>query len=206
MDPPLSSPAELNGVTLEKLVYLPVSDSFISHLIRSAYSITTLPSPFELDDNDDSVLSLETFVKNLVIYSGSKASDVMGALVYLSRLRTRIRPTGKKPAYITHRIILASLILSSKYLNDHSMRNTDWAKCSIIDHCLCFSPAEVNCLERQMLHLLDWDLHITENDLLIELEPFQRPLRDTAYESYVRNYWNTVNSLLGNSLLIALEE
>ncbi|KAK3350308.1 hypothetical protein B0T25DRAFT_459701, partial [Lasiosphaeria hispida] len=145
------SPIKFNVVALEKFVYWLVSHNFISYLVWSAYSITTLLSPFEPDDNNDSVLSLENFVKNLIIYLGLKVLDLLGALVYLLRLRTCIWPIVKQQAYMTYRIILAFLILASKYLNNELMRNKEWAKCSIIDHCLCFSPAKVNWLEMLML-------------------------------------------------------
>jgi hypothetical protein len=44
-------------------------------------------------------------------------------------------------------------------------------------------------MERQLLHLLDWDLHFTEEDLYRELDPFLAPLRfDVAvrHEQYFR--------------------
>jgi len=71
------------------------------------------------------MLLLKTFVKNLIIYSSLKASDLIRVFIYLLRLRTYIRLTGKKLTYITYKIILASLILSSKYLNNHLIRNTN---------------------------------------------------------------------------------
>lgn len=48
-----------------------------------------------------------------------------------------------------HRIILACLIVSDKYLNDSPYRNKSWASNSIY-----FSLPEVNLMERQLLQLL----------------------------------------------------
>ena len=48
-----------------------------------------------------------------------------------------------------HRILLASLILSDKYLRDTPLRNKSWAVFGTY-----FSLAEVNLMERQLLYLL----------------------------------------------------
>lgn len=89
----------------------------------------------------------------------------------------------------THRIFLAALILSAKYLNDSSPKNKHWANYSNI-HCdgysFGFSRTEVNLMEKQLLFLLDWDLRITEEDLYRELDLFLAPIRDDIEAKYVR--------------------
>jgi len=186
------SHAELNAAALNSLLCQPVSQSLISRLVESACSIGSLPSSFGFYEDDDT-LSLENFLWTLTFYSGSTALDLMGALVYLSRLKTLIRPEAEKGAYTNHRYILVSLILASKYLNDQWLRNKDWARWGMIDNRLCFSPAQVNLMERQILDVLNWNLRITENDLLNELEPILCPIRERLYQQYVRNFWVAVN-------------
>jgi len=196
--------AELNAATLKSLLHQPVSQSLISYLVQSACSIGSLPSSFELDEDDDIILLLENFIRTLTIYSGSKASDLVKALMYLLKLKTRIRPKAEKQAYINHCFILASILLASKYLNDISLRNKDWAKCGIIDHHRCFSLAQVSRLERQILYILNWNLRITENDLLKELKPFLYPIRERLYQQYVQNFWANINNWLGGNLILTL--
>lgn len=66
-----------------------------------------------------------------------------------------------------HRVFLAALIISAKYLNDSSPKCKHWARYSTL-----FSVQEVNLCERQLLYLLDYDLRITDDDLLLHFSPF----------------------------------
>ena len=78
-----------------------------------------------------------------------------------------------------HRIFLAALILSAKFLNDSSPKNKHWAEYSNVRgfEPFGFSRTEVNLMEKQLLFLLDWDLNISEEDLYTHLEPFLAPIR-----------------------------
>jgi hypothetical protein len=51
--------------------------------------------------------------------------------------------------------------------SDSSPKNKHWARYAGL-----FSCAEVNLMEKQLLYLLDYDLRMTEDDLLIHFEPF----------------------------------
>jgi hypothetical protein len=89
----------------------------------------------------------------------------------------------------THRIFLASLILSAKYLNDSSPKNKHWATYSVIStdvYSFGFSRTEVNLMEKQLLFLLDWDLRISEEDLYRELDVFLAPIRQEIDERHLR--------------------
>jgi hypothetical protein len=60
-----------------------------------------------------------------------------------------------------HRVFLATLIVAAKYLNDSSPKCKHWARYGAL-----FSLAEVNLMEKQLLYLLDYDLRMTEDQLL----------------------------------------
>ena len=103
----------------------------------------------------------------------------MSSLVYLDRLRQRLPPVAKGMRCTVHRILLAALILAAKNLNDSSPKNKHWARYSCVRGYdgFGFSLTEVNLMEKQLLFLLDWDMRITQEDLLTHLEPFLSPIR-----------------------------
>ncbi|KAL2913612.1 PHO85 cyclin-1 [Polyrhizophydium stewartii] len=63
-----------------------------------------------------------------------------------------------------HRISLAALIVSEKYLCDVPMKNKSWSA-----HSILFSLEEVNLMERQFLQLLNFNTHVSENELYAQL-------------------------------------
>ena len=104
----------------------------------------------------------------------------MPALVYLRRIKSRLPNEVRGQPSTPHRVLLGSLILAAKYLNDISFKNKDWAKCSIIStpaYHFGFDLTDVNLIERQLLSLLDWDLRITEDDLYQVIDDFLCPIR-----------------------------
>jgi len=104
----------------------------------------------------------------------------MTSLVYLERLKQKLPPVAKGLRCTVHRIFLAALILSAKFLNDSSPKNKHWAEYSNVRgfEPFGFSRTEVNLMEKQLLFLLDWDLNISEDDLYTHLDPFLAPIRD----------------------------
>lgn len=157
--------------------------------------------------------SLEQFIRNLVWSSNVQVPTLMSTLVYLNRLKSRLQPEAKGLRCTAHRIFLAALILTAKYLNDSSPKNKHWAKytqiwddangprciapgcsqgsrCTRESHLRCpdfeFSKTEVNLMEKQLLMLLEWDLRVTQEDLYRELDIFLAPLREKIHERSLR--------------------
>ncbi|KAI1123270.1 hypothetical protein F5Y10DRAFT_56486 [Nemania abortiva] len=190
---------ELNAAALEQFVHSPVSHAMIFHLAKAASNVIQCdpnmmppppqyerappraPSPKAIRCDDSGLPTLEEFITQLVVSSNVQVPTLMSTLVYLTRLKSRLQPMAKGLRCTTHRIFLAALILSAKYLNDSSPKNKHWANYSHI-HCdgysFGFSRTEVNLMEKQLLFLLDWDLRITEEDLYRELDIFLAPIRD----------------------------
>lgn len=129
---------------------------------------------------------LDQFIANLVLHSKVRVPTLMSSLVYLGRLKVRLR-AHKGHRSTPHRIFLANLIITAKYLNDKSPLNRQWARYAFLgtmdadDGSLApdfhFSTAGVNVMERQLLCLLSWDLKIKNSDLYGEFEGFLRPIR-----------------------------
>ncbi|OTA62374.1 cyclin [Hypoxylon sp. EC38] len=201
--------SELNAAALEHFVYKPVSPAMIAYLARAARDVIQCdpnmmpppthksqyptpprtPSPKAIRCDDSGLPTLEEFITQLVRSSNVQVPTLMSTLVYLNRLKSRLQPMAKGLRCTTHRIFLAALILSAKYLNDSSPKNKHWATYSHMNtenFSFGFSRTEVNLMEKQLLFLLDWELRITEDDLYRELDPFLAPIRENLEASHAR--------------------
>ncbi|CAL8580247.1 PHO85 cyclin-1 [Xanthoria parietina] len=185
-----------NKAALDHFIMLPVSSSMVSYLADKARAVIRcedsplnkhmLPTPPSTPPQDDSrsplqpaLPSLEVFIQSLVDRSHVQVPTLMSSLIYLSRLQQRLPPVAKGMRCTVHRIFLASLILAAKNLNDSSPKNKHWARYTSVQGYdgFSFSLTEVNLMEKQLLHLLEWDLRINPEDLYTHLEPFLAPIR-----------------------------
>lgn len=157
---------------------------------RKAPTRSTLPSPpvtptkpgFQAgvgrkgnheDTGAGSLPPLERFLENIVNCSRIQAPTLLCTLVYLDRIQPKLPPLdpnvpNSRSPDVRHRVLLATIICASKYLNDSSPKNKHWAAYS---HSM-FHCEDVNAMELQMLEILGWELRLTEEECIRTFSTF----------------------------------
>lgn len=163
---------------LEDFVTYPVTREMVTYIAQKATDVIPC-APTDPNADPSSIPELDYFIACVVDRSHCQVPTLMTSLVFLDRLKERLPGVAQGLPCTRHRLFLAALILSAKYVNDSSPKNKHWAIYSHIDEYpgFGFSLTEVNLMEKQLLYLLDWDLIITESDLLIHFEPFLSQVR-----------------------------
>lgn len=123
--------------------------------------------------------SLMTFINRLVRYTNVYTGTLMTTLVYLERLKQKLPRNAQGLPCTRHRIFLSCLILASKFHNDSSPKNVHWAKYT--DG--LFSVTDVNLMERQLLYLLNWDLRVSNDEMVEQLGKFLEPIKEDLIRS-----------------------
>ncbi|CAO3623380.1 unnamed protein product [Cunninghamella echinulata] len=125
-----------------------------SSTIKNEYSSTTTTTATTC------IPPLHDFIDLLTQRSRTKTGTLLIAFILLNRLSYRLGYVTTGMASAPQRIFLASLIISTKLINDTSPKNKHWMTFAN-DY---FELNEINLMEKQFLTLMDFNLSITEKD------------------------------------------
>ncbi|KAF9064630.1 hypothetical protein BDP27DRAFT_1230201 [Rhodocollybia butyracea] len=100
-----------------------------------------------------------TFATNVLARAEVTTPVLLSALVYIDRARPHLHIALEE--WALERVFLGALIIASKNLNDSTLKNVHWALCTGV-----FGKRDVGRIEREFLDVLDWELNISEADIL----------------------------------------
>ncbi|KAM7192228.1 hypothetical protein V8F33_008502 [Rhypophila sp. PSN 637] len=180
-----------NAEVLDKLVYKPISYKMVSYVSDVASTLIACdpnalpptqgrfgpkPSGATAENN---LLPLAQFIYHIVCRSGISTSTFLTSLVYLRRIESKMNLFNTKwgPKYTgfrccAYRILLGSLILADKLVNDECYDNSSWAAFTIQKYegyTFGFHTFDITTCEKQILSLLDWNVQVTMEELETEL-------------------------------------
>ncbi|KAJ3823901.1 hypothetical protein F5880DRAFT_1563939 [Lentinula raphanica] len=101
-----------------------------------------------------------SFVKRVLRRASVTMAELLATLAYIDRARPYLQVSSDSK-YPFERVFLGALIVASKFLNDSCLPNMHWAQCTRL-----FGKHDVGRIEREFLEVLDWELKLTEDDLL----------------------------------------
>lgn len=162
----------------------PVSQDMIHKLVVTTLQVLPCEdSKMQASSNggakDKPLPSLMTFITKLVRYTNVYTGTLMATLVYLDKLKTKLPKNAHGLPCTRHRILLSCLILSSKFHNDSSPKNMHWARYT--DG--LFNVKDINLMERQLLYLLNWDLKVSNEEMISHLSKFLNPIKEDLVKS-----------------------
>ncbi|KND04828.1 uncharacterized protein SPPG_00531 [Spizellomyces punctatus DAOM BR117] len=135
----------------------PINAALINLVVDTASQVIPCAPP---TPGSVHVPPLHKFVNDFARRMRVSSSTLITAICYLSRLQRKLPSTARGLACTLHRIVLASMLVATKYLYDAPVKNRVWAA-----HSAVFSLAEVNLMERQLLFLLDFKVGACKEEM-----------------------------------------
>ena len=136
---------------IQDLIRLPISAELLSHVANQAALVIPCQQQASttVDSKYGALPSLPIFINFLVKRSSIRTGTLLGSLVFIHRLQQTLSTIAKGMPCTSHRIFLATLIVTSKALHDTSPKNKHWAK-----YAAYFTLSEINLMEKQLLCLM----------------------------------------------------
>jgi hypothetical protein len=146
---------------IQDLIRKPVSSELLAFVAEQASlvipcyntpitpAVTTTTTTATITTPTAVLPTLHSFIGFLVKRSSVRTGTLLGSLVFLHRLQQSLYNIAKGMSCTSHRIFLATLIVTSKALHDTSPKNKHWAK-----YATYFTLSEINLMEKQLLSLM----------------------------------------------------
>lgn len=166
-------PGRLQEEALMNLLYEPVTGSMVTHVAQAARGF--VPNIVSTD-TEKPPPDLEVFINSVISASKVGTLPLLVAFVYIARAKSKLGPANYGIPTTPHRIFLASLIVSVKFLEDGTHKNKKWVKYARMNTkraTLKFSLDEVNIMEKELLGYLDYNAWIRGHELFRGLKTFQ---------------------------------
>jgi hypothetical protein len=132
------------------------------------------------------------FVSTVLTRAEITTPTLLATLIYIHRARPYLHIALEE--WALERVFLGALITASKYLNDSTLKNVHWALCTGV-----FGKRDVGRIEREFLAVLDWELNVSENEILglwqslewaVEMEEQEeRRIREREREQQKRTFF-----------------
>ncbi|KAI1782890.1 hypothetical protein LXA43DRAFT_851720, partial [Ganoderma leucocontextum] len=156
----------LHYPALVELVESDVTDTLIECLANNVvevvdYVLNDIPPLVSQTSSRTCFLEFLKFANDVIRSAHVTTPVILVSIVYVNRVKPRMQIALEQWAY--ERVILGALVVAQKYLNDAAMKNVHWALCTRI-----FGKGDVGVIEREFLAVLDFELSISEADLLAQ--------------------------------------
>jgi hypothetical protein len=103
-------------------------------------------------------INIVDYIKRLIGYLDIGQNVIIVSLIYIDRLKIKFNYNN------VHKLVLVSLLLTNKFLEDDNMNNNYWANCGGIPlHSL-------NKLEKEFLKRINYMLYVNEEEFIKKYE------------------------------------
>jgi Cyclin len=167
---------EMVGGTLEAMVSK-------SHQIKSTRALTRRTKFYA---ERAPTISLRGYAARILKYAPCSAECFITALIYIKRV-VDVHGWELISGHTVHRMLITSVLISSKYLDDVFYNNTYYAKVGGV------SAREMNKLELELLFLLNFQLNIESDEYQHHAFPLLAPVVDLGALPLLRHSssWTT---------------
>jgi hypothetical protein len=135
----------------------------INIIIKYYSQILTNDNKYETDfetfyNINESAINIEDYINRLFIYLDISKNLIIVSLIYIDRLKVKFNNENG------HKLVLISLLIANKFLEDDNMNNKFWANCGGI------TLSNLNELERKFLKRINYVLYIQEEEFINKYE------------------------------------
>ena len=103
-------------------------------------------------------INIEEYLKRLIGYLDISHNIIIVSLIYIDRLKIKFNYNN------VHKLVLVSLLISNKFLEDDVMYNNYWANCGGIP------LNSLNKLEKEFLKKINYILNVNEEEFIEKYE------------------------------------